>query len=801
MKKSLEKARIGVIAILGLAALAIVGFRSALYSATPIPATAGPTLYVTDDDSDAVTAYAAASNGDVAPLTPAPTGLSEPQFVAVDANGNIYATNPFTASVTIYAKGSKGDVAPIATIGGSNTGLNSPEGIALDSSGKIYVTNCPACSSNSGSPSVTVYPALGSSAGPLNEAPTATIGGGSTGLNSPEGIALDSSSGAIFVADSGAASVFVYPAGSSGNVAPSATISGATTGLVSPVGVAEKAGGDIYVADDGNSKDSIAASVFVFSSGSNGDVAPIATISGSKTGLNSPSDVALDTKSNIYVTNDTPSVTVYSASSSGNVAPTATISGGKTDLEDPIGVTLDSTNNIYVADDSSSSVTVFSALGSSTGTLNEAPTADISTTATTGLTRPQELALDSKGKIYVADDLAAEVFVYPAGSNGNDAAVATISGGNTGLNSPFGLTLDSSNNIYVADYGSELHGGNVPASVFVFASGSNGNVAPTTTISGSETGLINPFGIALDSSRNIYVADDGNSAASIAPSVIVFSAASHGDAAPLHVIAGTATGLNLPCGVALDSNDNIYVADFSAASVTVYAAGSDGDAAPLATISGGNTGLQGPCGIALDSSNNIYVSDEDAASLFVYPALGSSTGTLNESPNASISGAFTELGEPQFVAIQPAAGATPTPTATATAPGATPTATATGATPTATPTPVSGKLSISPGSLGFGNKVTVGTTSKAKTVTIKNDGKKKTGVAVSIEGESTAPPFTVKSECDKTLEPGKSCKVSVTFTPPDTTAQSGTLTINDDVTGSPQSVGLSGTGKAPKQKK
>ena len=95
--------------------------------------------------------------------------------------------------------------------------------------------------------------------------------------------------------------------------------------------------------------------------------------------------------------------------------------------------------------------------------------------------------------------------------------------------------------------------------------------------------------------------------------------------------------------------------------------------------------------------------------------------------------------------------------------------------------------------------MTVGTTSKAKTVTIKNAGSKKTGSAVSIEMESASPSvFAVKKGCAKALKPDKSCKVSVTFKPTDTTPQSGTLMIFDNVTGSPQSVGLSGTGKSKK---
>ena len=61
------------------------------------------------------------------------------------------------------------------------------------------------------------------------------------------------------------------------------------------------------------------------------------------------------------------------------------------------------------------------------------PKAAISTTLTTGLSNPQGVALDSSGKIYVADLNAPGVFVYPAGSNGNAAPTATISGGSTGL--------------------------------------------------------------------------------------------------------------------------------------------------------------------------------------------------------------------------------------------------------------------------------------------------------------------------------------------------------------------------------
>jgi len=92
----------------------------------------------------------------------------------------------------------------------------------------------------------------------------------------------------------------------------------------------------------------------------------------------------------------------------------------------------------------------------------------------------------------------------------------------------------------------------------------------------------------------------------------------------------------------------------------------------------------------------------------------------------------------------------------------------------------------------------VGKTSKPKVVKIKNAGSTKGGLPLTIQMETTTPSvFAIKSQCHKTLKPGKSCKASVIFKPTDTTAQTGTLMIFDNAPGSPQTVGLSGMGKGP----
>jgi len=96
--------------------------------------------------------------------------------------------------------------------------------------------------------------------------------------------------------------------------------------------------------------------------------------------------------------------------------------------------------------------------------------------------------------------------------------------------------------------------------------------------------------------------------------------------------------------------------------------------------------------------------------------------------------------------------------------------------------------------VNFGHKTKIGKTDK-KEVTIKNTDSKKSMISVVVTGETAAAPFGVKKQCVKTLKPGKSCKVEVTFTPPDDSPQVGVLIINDNALGAPQMIPLLGTGR------
>jgi YVTN family beta-propeller protein len=104
-------------------------------------------------------------------------------------------------------------------------------------------------------------------------------------------------------------------------------------------------------------------------------------------------------------------------------------------------------------------------------------------------------------------------------------------------------------------------------------------------------------------------------------------------------------------------------------------------------------------------------------------------------------------------------------------------------------------LSLTPASLSFGDQA-IATTSAAKKVTVKNTGTGQlTFSSITITG-ADAGDFAETNNCTGSIAPGKSCTVSVTFTPEAASARSASLQLTDDAQGSPQTVSLTGTGVA-----
>ena len=128
------------------------------------------------------------------------------------------------------------------------------------------------------------------------------------------------------------------------------------------------------------------------------------------------------------------------------------------------------------------------------------------------------MAVDSSGTVYVADSGNNRIRKITPADRIEDRVVSTFAGSTEGFadgigteaqfDLPFGVAVDSSGNVYVADIANHRIRKITPAGVvstFV-GTGSAGHADGT----GTEAQFNYPNGGAVDSSGNVYVADYGN---------------------------------------------------------------------------------------------------------------------------------------------------------------------------------------------------------------------------------------------------------------------------------------------------
>jgi len=102
-------------------------------------------------------------------------------------------------------------------------------------------------------------------------------------------------------------------------------------------------------------------------------------------------------------------------------------------------------------------------------------------------------------------------------------------------------------------------------------------------------------------------------------------------------------------------------------------------------------------------------------------------------------------------------------------------------------------VSLSPTSLAFGNQ-SVGATSAAQTLTLRNAGNAALSITSLALTGSNASDFDQSNTCGSSLAAGANCTIAVMFTPSVTGSEAASLSIADNASGSPQTVSLSGAG-------
>lgn len=540
----------------------------------------------------------------------------------------------------------------------NSIGLNSPIGVALDARGgqvHVYISDTQNArvlawadlnAYRTGDPPTLVL-------GQPSSQYSTSLGIGSMGFTKPLGLAVDPTTGNLYVADFGDNRVLRFPSpfANPSRIEPDAVYgqassTGTAAGLSSttmngPRAVACDAAGDLWVADSGNNR------VLRFAAAT----------------LNSSAPVAADTVIG---------QTDFTSGSANQGSLSVSASG----LSTPAGLAFDAQGNLYVADFSNMRVVRFpTPLGPSSqnpvangvwGPSNLTTRGVAQPVSGVSMSGPLGISVDSDGNLYVANPTDNRVLVFPtttaAGAtssnvygqasftqNAPNAGVAPLASGSS-LATPADVKIDLSGNAVVVDSGNNR--------VLEFPSGSKtaARVWGQTDFTSNGTNRIKPgslnapFKMAIDYSAPpfaLYVSDAANNRVLIWKDSVHFQT---GD--PADLVIGqpslltsapnvdsprqtpSATSLSSPAGLAINPADGtLYVADYQNNRVLRYPrpVAQSGRITPDAVL--GQTdfvsstsaavnasSLKNPAGLAIGPNGDLFVADSGNNRVLEFPA-------------------------------------------------------------------------------------------------------------------------------------------------------------------------------------
>lgn len=329
--------------------------------------------------------------------------------------------------------------------------------------------------------------------------------------------------------------------------------------------------------------------------------------------LNNPRGLAVSSESHVLWISDTNNSAVRKVSTNTGIITTFFGNGScNPTLCFPEGVSLDAAGNIYVAADGNgvvleievpSAVSVVKAGNGGQGFSGDGGAA---TSALVNV--PQDVVVDGSGNLLIVDTLNDRIR-----SVGTSGIISTIAGGNVGdggkstassVDWAQGLALDKAGDLYIADtWNNRIRMVSAAGTISTIAgTGVSGNSGDGGLATGAE--LYEPVAVAVDSQSNVYIADYSNFAIrKISPTGIISTFASN-------------VFIN---ALAVDSSGNLYGSDSdscvirkftSAGQASVVAGivsncGYNGDGIPATQAE-----ISGPEGLVVDAGGNLYFSDQ-----------------------------------------------------------------------------------------------------------------------------------------------------------------------------------------------
>jgi sugar lactone lactonase YvrE len=301
------------------------------------------------------------------------------------------------------------------------------------------------------------------------------------------------------------------------------------------------------------------------------------------------------------------------------------------ELSWPFGVAVDGAGNIYVADQNNNCIRkVAAATGIITtvaGTGTAGYTGDNGAANSAELSGPTSIVVDKSGNIYIADTNNERIRMINAGTG----IISTVAGkGTAGYNgdnisaisaelySPRGIALDGNGNLYIADSDNGRIRMVTAGGVITTVAGNGGFGYNGDARSATSATLASPYGVAVDGTGNVYIADFNNQRVRKVAGGTITTVAGTGTAGYNgDNIAATTANLYHPVNVMVDVVGNLYIADFNNQRVRKVAGGR------ITTVAGsGTAGYNGdniaatsaalyyPIAMAIDGDGNLYISDE-----------------------------------------------------------------------------------------------------------------------------------------------------------------------------------------------